>query len=80
MPPDPVETQHHRSSVDLILIQRLITETSKQNLLQFLQHEFVNIGKSYAERLIGKNLKLNIISEFIKQVCIYLAVYVMIVI
>lgn len=70
MPPVPLETKHHPSSVDLLLIKRLITETSKQNLLQFLQHEFVNIGKSYAERLIGKNLKLNIISEFIKQVCI----------
>lgn len=70
MPPVPLETKHHPSSVDLLLIKRLITETSKQNLLQFLQHEFVNIGKSYAERLIGKNLKLNIINEFIKQVCI----------
>lgn len=55
MPPVPLETKHHPSSVDLLLIKRLITETSKQNLLQFLQHEFVNIGKSYAERLIGKN-------------------------
>ncbi|KAI9195324.1 hypothetical protein LWI28_013817 [Acer negundo] len=54
MPPVPVETQHHPSSVDLLLIKRLITETSKQNLLQFLQHEFVNIGKSLAERLIGE--------------------------
>lgn len=56
MPPVPVETKHHPSSVDLLLIKRLIAETSKQNLLQFLQHEFVNIGKSLAERLIGKNL------------------------
>lgn len=54
MPPIPLETKHHPSSVDLLLIKRLITETSKQNLLQFLQHEFVNISKSYAERLIGK--------------------------
>ncbi|KAH7560490.1 hypothetical protein JRO89_XS10G0030400 [Xanthoceras sorbifolium] len=54
MPPVPVETKHHPSSVDLLLIKRLITETSKQNLLQFLQHEFVNIGKSLAERLIGE--------------------------
>ncbi|KAK9999887.1 hypothetical protein SO802_019490 [Lithocarpus litseifolius] len=54
MPPVPLETKHHPSSVDLLLIKRLITETSKQNLLQFLQHEFVNIGKSYAERLIGE--------------------------
>ncbi|XP_031261680.1 DNA topoisomerase 6 subunit B [Pistacia vera] len=54
MPPVPVETKHHPSSVDLLLIKRLIAETLKQNLLQFLQHEFVNIGKSLAERLIGE--------------------------
>ncbi|KAM6598082.1 DNA topoisomerase 6 subunit B [Cannabis sativa] len=54
MPPIPLETKHHPSSVDLLLIKRLITETSKANLLQFLQHEFVNIGKPYAERLIGE--------------------------
>ncbi|EXB48402.1 DNA topoisomerase 6 subunit B [Morus notabilis] len=54
MPPVPLETKHHPSSVDLLLIKRLIAETSKQNLLQFLQHEFVNIGKSYADRLIGE--------------------------
>ncbi|PON51672.1 DNA topoisomerase VI, subunit B [Trema orientale] len=54
MPPVPLETKHHPSSVDLLLIKRLIAETSKQNLLQFLQHEFVNIGKAYAERLIGE--------------------------
>lgn len=53
MPPVPQETKHHPSAVDLLLIKRLIAETAKQNLLQFLQHEFVNIGKSYAERLIG---------------------------
>lgn len=53
MPPVPLETKHHPSAVDLLLIKRLITETSKQNLLQFLQHEFVNIGKSYATRLVG---------------------------
>ncbi|KAG7948009.1 hypothetical protein I3843_14G124200 [Carya illinoinensis] len=54
MPPVPLETKHHPSSVDLLLIKRLIAETSKQNLLQFLQHEFVNIPKAYAERLIGE--------------------------
>ncbi|XLT01502.1 hypothetical protein HN51_050853 [Arachis hypogaea] len=54
MPPVPLETKHHPSSVDLLLIKRLIAETSKQNLLQFLQHEFVNISKSHAERLIGE--------------------------
>lgn len=56
MPPVPAETKHHPSSVDLLLIKRLIEETSKQNLLQFLQHEFIKIRKSYAERLIGKDL------------------------
>jgi DNA topoisomerase VI B subunit len=54
MPPVPVETKYHPSAVDLLLIKRLIAETSKQNLLQFLQHEFVNIGKLHAERLIGE--------------------------
>ncbi|KAI3449912.1 hypothetical protein Pfo_006577 [Paulownia fortunei] len=54
MPPAPLETKYHPSAVDLLLIKRLIAETPKQNLLQFLQHEFVNVGKSYAERLIGE--------------------------
>ncbi|XP_011080248.1 DNA topoisomerase 6 subunit B isoform X2 [Sesamum indicum] len=54
MPPAPLETKYHPSAVDLLLIKRLIAETSKQNLMQFLQHEFVNVGKSYAERLIGE--------------------------
>ncbi|CAA2965583.1 DNA topoisomerase 6 subunit B isoform X1 [Olea europaea subsp. europaea] len=54
MPPIPVETKYHPSAVDLLLIKRLIAETSKQYLLQFLQHEFVNVGKAYAERLIGE--------------------------
>ncbi|XP_074290062.1 DNA topoisomerase 6 subunit B-like [Silene latifolia] len=54
MPPVPMETKYHPSAVDLLLIKRLIGETSKQNLLQFLQHEFVSIGKSHAERLIGE--------------------------
>lgn len=58
MPPVPLETKHHPSAVDLLLIKRLVAETSKQNLLQFLQHEFVNIRKSYAERLIGESSNL----------------------
>lgn len=53
MPAVPLETKYHPSAVDLLLIKRLIGETSKPFLLQFLQHEFVNIGKSHAERLIG---------------------------
>ncbi|WOL13665.1 DNA topoisomerase 6 subunit B isoform X1 [Canna indica] len=54
MPPAPLETKHHPSAVDILLIKRLIAETSKQTLQQFLQHEFINISKSYAERLIGE--------------------------
>ncbi|KAL5201859.1 hypothetical protein ABZP36_036213 [Zizania latifolia] len=54
MPPIPLQTKHHPSAVNLLLIKSLITETTKQNLLQFLQHEFVNISKSHAERLIGE--------------------------
>lgn len=53
MPPAPLETKYHPSAVDLLLIKRLIAETSKVDLLQFLQHEFVNVGKSHAQRLIG---------------------------
>lgn len=59
MPAVPLETKYHPSAVDLLLIKRLIGETSKQNLLQFLQHEFVNIGKAHAERLIGINFLLH---------------------
>ncbi|KAL3647620.1 DNA topoisomerase 6 subunit B [Castilleja foliolosa] len=54
MPPAPLETKYHPSAVDLLLIKRLIADTSKQNLLQFLQHEFVNVRKAHAERLIGE--------------------------
>ncbi|CAN6440368.1 unnamed protein product [Victoria cruziana] len=55
MPPVPSETKHHPSAVDLLLIKRLIAETSKPNLLQFLQYEFVNISKSHADRLIASS-------------------------
>lgn len=58
MPPVPVETKHHPSAVDLLLIKRLISDTSKKTLLQFLQHEFVNINKSFAARLVGKKAYL----------------------
>lgn len=54
MPPIPLETKYHPSAVDLLLIKRLISETSTQDLLQFLLLEFVNVNKSLAERLIGK--------------------------
>lgn len=68
MPPIPLETKHHPSSVDLLLIKRLITETSKQNLLQFLQHEFVNISKPHAERLIGKE-NTNFVNNLLELLC-----------
>ncbi|CAD6226623.1 unnamed protein product [Miscanthus lutarioriparius] len=54
MPPVPLQTKHHPSAVDLLLIKHLVAETTKQNLLQFLQHEFVNISKPHAERFIGE--------------------------
>ncbi|PNT64279.1 hypothetical protein BRADI_4g27057v3 [Brachypodium distachyon] len=54
MPPVPLLTKHHPSAVDLLLLKRLIADTTKQNLLQFLQHEFVNIRKAHADRLIGE--------------------------
>ncbi|XP_052623311.1 DNA topoisomerase 6 subunit B [Lactuca sativa] len=55
MPPVPVETKYHPSAVDsLHIIQRLIGQTKNQNLLDFLQHEFVNIPKAQAKRLIAK--------------------------
>ncbi|KAL7615893.1 hypothetical protein Lser_V15G04459 [Lactuca serriola] len=55
MPPVPVETKYHPLAVDsLHIIQRLIGQTKNQNLLEFLQHEFVNIPKAQAKRLIAK--------------------------
>ncbi|KAL6586853.1 DNA topoisomerase 6 subunit B [Orobanche minor] len=33
MPPIPLETKYHPSAVDLLLIERLIAETLKQNLM-----------------------------------------------
>lgn len=68
MPPIPLETKYHPSAVDLLLIKRLIGETSKPNLLQFLQHEFVNISKAHAERLIGKNRLLRTCLKFKEQI------------
>lgn len=62
MPPVPLLTKHHPSAVDLLLIKRLITDTTKPNLLQFLQHEFVNISKAHADRLIGELLSCVICS------------------
>ncbi|KAL5976032.1 DNA topoisomerase 6 subunit B [Asimina triloba] len=70
MPPVPLETKHHPSAVDLLLIKRLAAETSKESLLQFLQHEFVSIGKSYAEREMGPefNPKMSVKSLTSQQV------------
>ncbi|KAH9618145.1 hypothetical protein KSS87_008498 [Heliosperma pusillum] len=68
MPPVPMETKYHPSAVDLLLIKRLIGETLKQNLLQFLQHEFVNIGKSHAERLIEFSPKMAVKSLTSQQI------------
>lgn len=80
MPPAPLETKHHPSAVDLLLIKRLAAETSKESLLQFLQHEFVNIGKSYAERLIGMYAILNpffhIWMNFLCHVCLWTSIIV----
>ena len=54
MPPLPIEKNYNPSVVDLLLIKRLIAETSKRNLIKVILHEFVNISKSYANRLIGE--------------------------
>lgn len=78
MPAVPLETKYHPSAVDLLLIKRLIGETSKPHLLQFLQHEFVNIGKSHAERLIGiKLLDTTMIMQLdcLEFLCLYLSCY-----
>ncbi|WRX19159.1 hypothetical protein QQP08_011646 [Theobroma cacao] len=64
----PVATKHHLSSIDILLIKCLIAETLKQNLIEFFQHEFVNIEKSHAERLIGKkfvNISWKLFSLFL---------------
>jgi DNA topoisomerase VI subunit B len=49
----------------LLLIKRLVAETTKQNLLQFLQHEFVNISKPHAERLIGELYDICIVADLV---------------
>lgn len=54
MPAAPQETKYHPSAVDLLLIKRLIAETSKQTLGQFLVAEFDTVKKPLAERLIGE--------------------------
>lgn len=53
MPPAPEETKFHPSAVDLLLIKRLISETTKVKFDQFLEQEFVGISKPLAKRLIG---------------------------
>jgi DNA topoisomerase-6 subunit B len=53
MPAAPEETKFHPSAVDLLLIKRLIADTTKVQLIQFLEHEFVGISKALAKRLIG---------------------------
>eukprot|EP00877_Chromochloris_zofingiensis_P003200 jgi/Chrzof1/12881/Cz07g10220.t1 len=52
MPPAPKITKHHPSSVDLMLIKRLITETKCTSMLQFLSKEFDSISKEFAGRLV----------------------------
>ncbi|BBN02322.1 DNA topoisomerase VI subunit B [Marchantia polymorpha subsp. ruderalis] len=52
MPAAPQETRFHPSAVDLLLIKRLIAETTKTQFIQFLQQEFVGINKPLAQRLI----------------------------
>ncbi|KAL3696020.1 hypothetical protein R1sor_010096 [Riccia sorocarpa] len=52
MPAAPEETRYHPSAVDLLLIKRLITETTKTQFSQFLEQEFVGINKNLAKRLI----------------------------
>ncbi|GAQ84737.1 topoisomerase [Klebsormidium nitens] len=54
MPAAPQEAKYHPSAVDLLLIKRLIAETSKQTLSQFLVAEFDTVKKPLAERLIGE--------------------------
>ncbi|KAH0662134.1 hypothetical protein KY284_027065 [Solanum tuberosum] len=44
MPSVPLETKYHPSDVDILLIKRLITETSKHSFAVFLQHEFVAVS------------------------------------
>ncbi|CAM6127753.1 unnamed protein product [Calypogeia fissa] len=54
MPAAPEETKFHPSAVDLLLIKRLITETTKPKFDQFLEQEFVGISKTLAKRLIDE--------------------------
>eukprot|EP00850_Spirogloea_muscicola_P004555 SM000019S05099 [mRNA] locus=s19:960297:966539:- [translate_table: standard] len=54
MPALPLETKYHPSAVDLLLIKRLIAESSKPSLGPFLQASFDSISKQLAERLVSE--------------------------
>ena len=54
MPPQAVEVKHHPSSVDNLLVERLIHETSEKKLGRFLSREFSNISPQLATRLISE--------------------------
>jgi DNA topoisomerase VI subunit B len=69
MPAAPQETKYHPSAVDLLLIKRLIAETTKQTLGQFLVAEFDTIRKPLAERLVGELLLLKCRTDFAGLSC-----------
>ncbi|XP_015160338.1 DNA topoisomerase 6 subunit B-like isoform X1 [Solanum tuberosum] len=56
MPSVPLETKYHPSDVDILLIKRLITETSKHSFAVFLQHEFVAVScRTFNREEIGRS-------------------------
>eukprot|EP00898_Chlorokybus_atmophyticus_P006071 jgi/Chlat1/6465/Chrsp45S05966 len=54
MPRPPMQTKYHPSAIDLLLLKHLISETNKSTLVQFFSHEFSNISKGLATRLVGE--------------------------
>ncbi|GBF92117.1 DNA topoisomerase [Raphidocelis subcapitata] len=52
MPPAPMVTKHHPSSVDLELVKRLVVATDKKNMVAFLSKEFDCITRDLAGRLV----------------------------
>ncbi|KAH0667853.1 hypothetical protein KY285_029059 [Solanum tuberosum] len=56
MPSVPLETKYHPFDVDILLIKRLITETSKHSFAVFLQHEFVAVScRTFTREEIGRS-------------------------
>lgn len=56
MPPPAIEVNYHPSSVNLLLIKKLIQDSAAKDhkLLSYLTEQYSNIDKRFAEQIIGK--------------------------